>query len=195
MAVMQAGSDDNTQGPRFKQGDSVIYTDGNGDREIYTIVDGRPLANDEFYYVVKERDGWLPESRMEPYEPEMEIEVDLRIYDVGDRVQVAGYGETEFEIVGIKVEHYIDGYGEYYDTLYTLKDVHTGAIMFAVEEDVKLVGIEEDGDAVEDKKPTVDDLLDCYNDHMRLYREKGSEGFRERAEQALRELRGRLEES
>lgn len=174
--------------PKFKPGDSVVYTSPDGLSEVYTITRVLPTKFDEIFYEVKETDQRLPESALEPYVPEKIFEVTLEedIIDVGDRVNINGY-EGEFEVVGVEERYYFDSEQEYNETVYTVQHISTGSVMFAVEEDVVLA----DGES--DNHREIDELLDEANDYRRLYEMFGDARYKDGERAAYEKLRKKQE--
>lgn len=160
--------------PRFRPGDSVIYTAPDGFREIYTVVNAYPAQFGETFYSVRETLDRLPESALEPYVPEMTFDVTLEPtatnrYNIDDTVTVRGYDGLTFVVTGYKTERYVDPDQDHAAVTYTLKRTDTGAMMFADEVDVERVGGVAEQTNKETQDSEIDALLDEINDYRRLY--------------------------
>lgn len=174
--------------PRFKRGDSVVYTKPNGEREVYTVV-REYLAKNGIFYELKETDQLLPENDLEPYKPDMIVDVFL--YDdlltLGNRVTVKGF-EGEFEIIGVEERYYFDKEHEHCEVAYYVQHTITGSKMFAAEEDVALA-VESEGVQESDIQQTIDELLDEANDYRRLYEQFGDVRYKYAEQAAYEKLR------
>ncbi|QPC46610.1 hypothetical protein [Mangrovibacillus cuniculi] len=203
--------------PKFRVGEEVvivIYGTVGFITEIKTI-DGKYL------YEINHSEGLFKEQVLIPvseYEGSLvereQIDIEYKFF-FGDIVQVTGYGQDLFKVVGFRTEIWRYKEDAWEDVIYELTRMTDGDWLEADEEEITLIADAEQADVLTSKygiqfpvqetktpkkqvvfpvqryagKVAVDKLLDAYNDYRTLYKMFGDEKYEKMLRTILKQLK------
>ncbi|WP_433742686.1 hypothetical protein [Falsibacillus pallidus] len=201
----------NQQPPKFKIGDTIVVTLYGTVGKVTNI---KELDN-QFLYEVNYNEGLFTEQSLillSEYEGNVvdaeQIDIEYKFF-FGDLVQVKGYGNDLFKVVGFRTEIWRYKEDAWEDIIYELTRLIDGEWLEADEDELILIADSEHADAVVKKygwiypqkktallpappknhQVNIDRLLDTYNDYQILYAMFKDPAYKQKQKNTLQQLK------